>query len=62
MIFSRRRAFLVRVRGDQRGVHVDDQLRTGVGPVVGGAVAGQSPRCCASTCAGGVGAYVTTYQ
>ena len=42
--FERRRAaFLLRVGGDQGGVHVDDQRSPGVDPVIGGVVAGQPP-------------------
>ena len=40
----RRRALLLRVRGDQGGVHVDDQRLPGVDAVVGGVLAGQRPR------------------
>ena len=39
----RRGAFLVRVRGHQRRVDVDDQRRAGVDSAVGGALAGQLP-------------------
>ena len=39
----RRRLLLLRVGGDQGGVHVDDQRRRGVGAVVGGVLAGQRP-------------------
>jgi hypothetical protein len=50
----RRGAFLVRVRGDQGGVHVDDQRLARVGLVVGGVVTGQLPRAGAGSGAGGV--------
>jgi hypothetical protein len=40
----RRRELLLRVRGHQRGVHVDHQRRGRVDAVVGGVLAGQRPR------------------
>ena len=39
----RRRLLLVRVRGNQRGVDVDDQRPVGVDAVIGGVLAGQRP-------------------
>jgi hypothetical protein len=47
-------ACLLRVGRDERGVDVDDQRRTRVDVVVGGAVTGQPPRRRASLRAGGV--------